>query len=395
MRPMHPTLDSHQVHRAAAVHLQSHLQFQDSKRKTSAPVLWSLLLAAAARITSLSDACQRLRDAPSDETARKALLATLPDSAALRRRLNAARAGPLPGTLRKHPQRLAIDLTSIPYHGPPLRDLDEIYRGQAQSGTSHSHADATASVVRKGQRDTVALTGVRKGEPLKDVVRRLLRQAARVGIRSRLLPLDRGFYSVAVVRYLQAARSPFLMPVVCHGRSPEQPGGPTGSDVYGTWKTSGWSTYTSADAKERTATVSICVKCRNDRGQWKRHGRQALIYAYWGFKPASPDAVFATYRLRFGIETSYRQMHEARIRTTTRRPEVRLLDVGIAPVLRNLWVWLHHTVLSMPRRGGRPLMLERLRWETLRLWLLHVVEDAFGVADVTFTERDVQYELAM
>jgi len=88
-------------------------------------------------------------------------------------------------------------------------------------------------------------------------------------------------------------------------------------------------------------------------------------------------------------------MHEARIRTTTRRPEVRLLDVGIALVLRNLWVWLHHTVLSMPRRGGRLLMLERLRWETLRLWLLHVVEDAFGVADVTFTERDVQYELAV
>src|SRR5687768_8479373 len=59
------------------------------------PVLWSLLLAAAARITSLSDACQRLRDAPSDETARKALLATLPDYAALQRQLNAALAGHL------------------------------------------------------------------------------------------------------------------------------------------------------------------------------------------------------------------------------------------------------------------------------------------------------------
>jgi hypothetical protein len=28
--------------------------------------------------------------------------------------------------------------------------------------------------------------------------------------------------------------------------------------------------------------VAICVKCRNYRGQWKRHGRQALIYASWG-----------------------------------------------------------------------------------------------------------------
>ena len=205
MRPRNHTLDRRRVHRAAAQHLQAHLQFKDYKRKTSAPVLWSLLLAAAARITSLSDACQRLRDAPSDETARKALLATLPDYAALQRRLNAALAGHLPKALRRRLQRLAIDLTLIPYHGKPFRDLSEIYRAQAQDGTSHFHAYATAYVVRQGQRYTVALTGVRKGESLKDVVQRLLRQAASVGIRPRLLLLDRGFYSVAVIRYLQQA----------------------------------------------------------------------------------------------------------------------------------------------------------------------------------------------
>src|SRR5512135_938956 len=292
MRPPHRILDRQKVHRLAADHLQAHLQFKNYKRKTSAQLLWSLLLAAAARITSLSDACQRLRDAPSDETARKALLATLPDYATLQRQLNTALAGHLPKTLRKRLQRLAIDLTLIPYHGQPFRDLDEIYRGQAKSGTSHFHAYATAYLVRHGQRYTVALTGVTKGEPLKDVVRRLLRQAASVGIRPRLLLLDRGFYSVAVVRYLQAARYPSLMPVVCHGRSPQQRGGPTGSYVFRTWKKSGWSTYTPADAKQRTATVSICVKCRNYRGERKRHGRPVLIYAYWGYRPPSPDSVF-------------------------------------------------------------------------------------------------------
>jgi putative transposase len=394
MRPHHHTLDRRQVHRAAAEHLQAHLQFKDYKRKTSASVLWSLLLAAAARITSLSDACQRLLDGPSDETARKALLATLPDYATLQRQLNSALAGHLPKTLRKHLQLLAIDLTLIPYHGEPFGDLDEVYRGQAKDGTSHFHAYATAYVVRKGQRYTVALTGVKKGEPLDEVVKRLLRQAASVGVRPRLLLLDRGFYSVAVVRYLQRARHPFLMPVVCHGRSPKQSGGPTGSYVFRAWKTSGWSTHTLADAKERTATVSICVRCRNYRGQWERHGRQALVYAYWGYRPTSPESVFATYRLRFGIETSYRQMHEGRIRTTTRRPEVRLLYVGIALVLRNLWVWLHFTALARPRRGGRAILLERLRWETLLLWLLHVAEETFGVADSTVTERALPYELA-
>ena len=393
MRPPHHLLDRKKVHRLAAEHLQAHLEFKDYKRKCSAPVLWSLLLAAAARITSLSETCQRLRDAPSDETARKALLATLPDYGALQRQLNAALAGHLPRTLRTHLQRLAIDLTLIPYHGRPFRDLNEIYRSQAKDGTSHFHAYATAYVIRKGQRYTVALTGVRKGESLKDVVQRLLRQAASVGVRPRLLLLDRGFYSVAVIRYLQAARHPFLMPVVCHGRSPKQRGGPTGSYVFRTWKKSGWSRYTLTNAKKQTATVSICVKCRNYRGERKRHGRQALIYAYWGFRPPSPESVFTTYRLRFGIESSYRQMHGARIRTSTRRPVVRLLYVGIALVLRNLWVWLHYTLLSRPRRGGRVILLERLRWKTLLLWLLHVVEKTLGVADVTIIERDVEYEL--
>ena len=395
MRPPHHILDRQTVHRRAAEYLQVHLKFQDYKRSCSAQVLWSLLLAAAARITSLSDTCQCLDRVPSDETARKALLATLPDYATLQRQLNAALAGHLPKALRRRLQRLAIDLTLIPYHGRPFRDLDEIYRSQAKDGTSHFHAYATAYVVRKGQRFTVALTGVTKGESLKEVVQRLLHQAARVGVRPRLLLLDRGFYSVAVIRYLQAARHPFLMPVVGHGRSPKQPGGPTGSHVFRTWKTSGWSQYTLADAKKRTATVSICVRCRNYRGERKRHGRQALIYAYWGYRPASPDAVFSMYRLRFGIEASYRQLHEGRIRTTTRRPVVRLLYVGIALVLRNLWVWLHYAVLSRPRRGGRVLLLERLRWDTLLLWLLHVVEETFGVNDVAYTERGIEYEFAM
>ena len=155
----------------------------------------------------------------------------------------------------------------IPYHGQPFRDLDENDRGQAKDDTSHVHAYATAYAVREGRRYTVALTGVTKGEPLKDVVRRLLRQAASVGVRPQLLLLDCGFYSVEVIRYLQQARYPFLMPVVCHGRSPKQLGGPSGSYVFRTWKKSSWCRYTLADAKKRTATVSICVKCRNYRGQ--------------------------------------------------------------------------------------------------------------------------------
>src|SRR6202171_13592 len=186
MHPPHHILARKKVHRLAAEHLQVHLKFKDYKRKVTAHVLWAVLLAAAARITSLSDACQRLLNTPSDETARKALLATLPDYAVLQRQLNAALAGHLPKTLRKHLQRLAIDLTLIPYHGQPFEDPKEIYRGQAKSGTSHFHAYASAYVVCHGQRFTVALTPVEKGEKMEEVVKRLLALARKAGVRPRL-----------------------------------------------------------------------------------------------------------------------------------------------------------------------------------------------------------------
>lgn len=81
MRPKNFTLTAPQVHRCAAVVLQDHLKLGDHGPKCRASLLFTLLLYAAARITSLSDACKTLRDAPSDEAARLALIATLPDFA--------------------------------------------------------------------------------------------------------------------------------------------------------------------------------------------------------------------------------------------------------------------------------------------------------------------------
>ena len=121
---------------------------------------------------------------------------------------------------------------------------------QAKSGTSHFHAYATLYVIRRGYRFTVALTAVAGGEPLEEVLKRLLRQAAAVGVRCRLLLLDRGFYSVGVIRYLQAARHPFLMPVICRGRKLDDPRGPSGTNVFLTWEKSGFGTYTLHDAHE-------------------------------------------------------------------------------------------------------------------------------------------------
>jgi Transposase DDE domain len=388
MRTTHCTLTPGVVQARTQLILQKHLRLKDHGWKCKAGVLWTVLLYAAARITSLAAACAALRDAPSDSAAHDALLAGLPDFAELQRRLNRALQGDLPKALRRRSQPVAIDLVLIPYHGQHLHEAKEIYRSQPKSGTSHFHAYATAYVVRHGLRFTVGLTAVYQGEAMAKVIQRLLAQAAKASVRPRYLLLDRGFCSVEVIRYLQAGRRRFLMPLPRRGRKADHPKGPSGTQALAAWKKSGWARYTLTNARKQQATVAVCVKCRNRRGERQRHGREALLYAYGGgLRPSSYRWVRETYRSRFGIETSYRQMHQARIRTCTRDPLLRLLYVGLALVLRNVWVWLHWELLAQRRRGGRRVRLECLRLRQMLLWLQHVAELRLGIRDEIVAQR--------
>jgi hypothetical protein len=380
MRPRQYILRPQAVHARASWLCQKHIRLADHGPKCRASVLWTVLFYAAARVTSVAAACAALRDAPSDTAVHDALLATLPAIAALQRRLNRTLQGDLPRGLRRRRQPVACDLTLIPYHGQPLHEKDEVYRSQAKSGTTHFHAYATAYVVKKGQRFTVALVYVRKGAALKDVLQELLREAARAGVRPRYLLLDKGFCSVEVVRYLQAARYGWLMPLVARGRKADHPRGASGSQVFRCWKRGGWSSYTMTTAAGKKATFAVCVKCRNRRGERGKHGREALVYAFGGrLQPTSPEGAKQTYRSRFGIETSYRQMNQARIRTCTRDPLLRLLYVGVALILRNVWVWLHWEALAQSRRGGRRIDLSQMRFRQMLLWLQHYAEAWLGV----------------
>jgi hypothetical protein len=390
MRTHQYTLTAQDVQAHAARLCQGFLRLRDHGPKCTAVTLLTVLFYAAARITSLAAACKTLVRAPGYQAVHDALLATLPTIHELQRRLNRALQGDLPKALRRSRQPIAIDLHLTPYHGAPLQAEDEVYRSQAKSGTSHFHAYATAYVIRKGRRYTVALAYVRKGQPLAEVVQELLRQAARAGVRPRYVLLDRGFWSVAVIRYLQRARHAFLMAVPCKGRKADHPDGPGGTRVFHLRRRSGWGEYTLTDARKQRATVSICVKCRNRRGERGKHGREALVYAYGGgLQPSSYQWVKETYRSRFAIETTYRQLGQARIRTSTRDPLLRLLYVGIALLLRNVWVWLHWEVLAHARRGGRLLYLAQLTFRGMLLWLQHLAEALLGVCDQLHTERPV------
>lgn len=392
MRKSTTTLAPAQVYRYAVQLFQPYIKFRDKANVTGSMIL-TVLFAAAARISSLSDTCQRLRGVPDEHAVAAALYAGLPAYNALKRQVNAALAGHLPKALRRRPQTVALDMTLLPYYGADARTNPNVYRSKPKRGTSSFYAYASAYIVRKGQRYTVALMAVPRGHALVEIARELLAQVRKVGIQIKLVVVDREFYSVETIRYFQAARCPFLMPVVGHGRKADHPLGPSGSQVFKQWKRSGWTQYTLTDAKKRKATVWICVKCRNRRGERGKRGREAWVYAYWGIRPKRYDWVRAVYRSRFGIETSYRQMNQCRIRTTSRRFEVRFLYVAIGFLLRNLWVWLHHEVLSSPSQGSPRFNLHRLRLKTMLLWLLEVAVEIYGMMNSALSERPLPQAL--
>src|SRR5438132_41982 len=186
--------------------------------------------------------------------------------------------------VQRHTETLLARHLALPDHGPKCT------------------ASVLYAVICWGCRWTVALRPVYQGDAWEAIVRDLLRQAVRAGVKARLVLVDRGFYSVAVIRYLQAARYPFILPVVRRGLSPKHPNGPSGTWTFFTWKRSGWSQYTLTERRGRQrATVSIGVCCRwvrrrrRRRPGWGPRQREVWVYAFWGVKPSSMTWLRATY----------------------------------------------------------------------------------------------------
>jgi putative transposase len=367
-----------EVHDYANQWLSSALRLEYEGTKCSASTLFQVLLIAAARVVSIFAACRDLADAPSDQTIRNALADSLPEIAELERRLNLALVTRLPKALGRRRRALAIDLTLIPYHGQPAYDKKEIYRSQPKSGTTHFHAYATAVVLHKGHRYTLALSRVEHGEAMKDVVQRLLAIVRRRGVKIKYVLLDKGFFSVAVITYLKRAGHAFIIPAVPRGRKPKGKKPAAGLRAL-LKKRHGYYEHTLTSPAKRDVPASstrlvICVasKAYTHEKTGKRR-RKKLLYAVHRIR-LTPREIRETYRKRFGIETSYRQMNEARIKTSTRDPGQRLLFVGIALVLRNVWVWLHYQLAKGKWSAEPQLFLELLRFGEFLLWITQVVQ---------------------
>ena len=379
------SISSGQVHTWTLESLLKAKLIKDHGWLCTASVVLSIVLRAAARSISVSAACRDLAKGPSDQAVMTALDEGLPKTlSVLERRLNESLTGPLPRRLRRRAWEVAIDWHLQPYYGQPDKSRNELYYGQPKQGTTKFHAYASACIVEYGHRYTLAITWVQRHHSMVAVLRRLIARIREIGLKIRRVLLDRAFFNVPVVEFLKEEKLPFLMPVVIRGRAPKK-----GKKVTGLrWikrQSAGWYPHTMKNGK-REVSISVCVGYRRHRNRKDRKQvRQKLLFAAWRVK-GSPTEIRERYRQRFGIETSFRQMRQARIYTCTRNPRLRLFFLALALILRNIWVWIHQTVLADGRGDFLTVRLERLRFKRMLDWIAYEVVALFHDGSAPYTE---------
>jgi putative transposase len=370
-------VQSAQVRTALLTILEPHLPLGIEGRNLDDETVWDLLIYASVHNTTIEAACDELALPASANTVREHLNDALDDSRpgviALEQQLNDALGSQLPPPFIKRLARqrfdIATDLVEICYHGQPQREQHEVRRGKAKSGTTHFHTYATLAIVHDDQRYELALTFVWADETLPEVVKRLLLRAKTLGVCIRRAYLDKGFCSSAMFRFLRRQRIPYVIPVPLRGKALKALC--RGRHSYRT-------RYTFNANTPKAYTTDLVLVCKYSCGRRGRHQVQWLVYAVYGVDDIPPLQIHELYRRRFGIESGYRQTHQVRARTTSRSPALRLLLMGLALLIFNVYIALRQIWLTVRHFGQRT----RRIWLTLKrlaLMLARLIESLCGV----------------
>lgn len=378
-------LSAQDVYQVVSSTLQEHFQLDMENRRYSAPDVWDVLVAASVQRLSIEGASTLLEAAPSGTMVRtliKQMLQDVGQMADLEKQVNQMLTAQLPRNLCKSSLPAAIDLTELAYHGQHPPDDPYVRRGRAKAGTTHFFVFATLYVTKKNKRYTLGLVLMRREEKVQDVLDRLLGYGQALGLRLKRLYLDRGFDNNGVVAYLKKQPFPTIIPLVVRGKQ-------GGSRALLVGRKSYTTTYERKSTIYGQETLPLVIVCKYSKGKYKRNGICRFAYIVIGNLTQSPAQVAEEYRLRFGIETSYRLMNQVRARTTCKLPTFRLFLVALAFLCLNLWQYVKWRYLFVIRPGPRQVLhhlLPLVRW---RLWVWEVIRQRLGISLVIHIPLEV------
>jgi hypothetical protein len=334
MRLSHSTVNATMVHQHAHQTLTGCLDWKPFRKSVPVSVLVDLVLLMAATGQTLFGIVRRRFDF-SHETARQALRANLPDMSRLTKGIVDSLHQVLAFSRRDRRRRwtVAIDIHNVPFYGD--RSTPGIVGGPKKQGTKYSFSYATAVLIHRRRRYTVAMMPILPATPVHEIVATLLDQIRDHGLQVGGVVLDSGFDSGDTILLLQERGHSYTVPLRRKGKGTNRRN-EWFALPHGTIQAVDWVT----DKTRKAVTTTVLVWKRKDQ-------KKTMVFAFggWGNREAVQECRRAwlsrrRYRERFGIETSYRQKNQARAWTTSCDSVYRMLLEGLAHLLRQLWVRL-------------------------------------------------------
>lgn len=362
-------LHAEDVRQAMLKTLQDHLSLKTEGYACTTAMTLDVLLKAAVQGSSIEAVCADLQAVADSNTVREQINAALDvaDLGQQQAELNAALASAIPATMPRGGLEVAIDLHDEPFYGksPELRTYT--CKSQAKRGTSRFFRIASAYVIWREVRLTLALTYVLPEDDLAQVVLRLLQRLQQLGIHATVLYLDKGFCSASVIRVLRQQRQAAILACPIRGRK-----GGTRALCQG--RRSYRAAYTFTDGT--TVDMLVVATLVPDKSGHKR--RKWLLFIVLDLD-WTPRQVYRKYRRRFGIEASFRLLRQARAMTTSQNPALRFFLLGLALIIQNVWVKLRWLLTRRPGKGRQPVVAPLLRFDRFRRLLIRAVEAFYEV----------------
>lgn len=357
------------MHEVALQTIQEHIPFNANGYRCDDEMLVNVLMKAATDNSSIEAACADLAGVADSNTVREYLNEQFDvgDLWEQEAQLNRALAANIPDDMPRGGLEIAIDFHDEPFYGksPELRSY--AVRDRAQKGTTHFWRIASAYIIWRQVRLTLAVTYVLPEHETPSVVKTLLQRVKRLGFHATGLYLDKGFCNGEVIQYLQQQRQATIIACPIRGKT-------GGTKALCQGRSSYRTPYTFTDGT--TADLVMVATLPKRRGG--KRARKWLAYVVIGLDDWSPNKVKRSYRRRFGIECSYRQMRRLRIISTSRNPALRFFVLAFALLLTTIWAQLRWLFCRVKGRG-RPRIDETiLRLHRFAHMLMRTIETIYG-----------------
>ena len=200
--------------------LMKSIPLQVNGYQCTTEMIFDILMKASAESSSLDAACEDLENVADGNTVRDYLNAALQieDLSEQEAQMNQALAQSIPSSMKRKGVEVAIDFHDEPFYGKSPDLLTVTCRGRAKKGTTHFVRIASAYVIWRQVRLTLAVVYVLPDDETLDVLKRLLNRLKTLHFKAKVLYLDKGFASTPIIQYLTDQRQSAVIACPIRGK---------------------------------------------------------------------------------------------------------------------------------------------------------------------------------